>query len=38
MIEHLHGIEARWASKPIQRKTPIPSLFNFLFLKTLQVL
>ena len=37
MYELLHGIEAGRASMPVQRKTPVYSLLNFLFLKTLQM-
>ena len=37
MYKHLHGIEAGRASMPVQRKTSIYSLFNFLFLKPLQM-
>ena len=37
MYEHLHGIEAGRASMPVQRKTPVYSLLNFLFLKPLQM-
>ena len=37
MYEHLHGIEPGRASMSIQRKTPIYSLLNSLFLKPLQM-
>ena len=37
MYEHLHGIKAGRALMPVQCKTPIYSLLNFLFLKTLQM-
>ena len=37
MYEHLQGIEAGQVSMPVQRKTPIYSLLNFLFLKPLQM-
>ena len=36
MYKHLHGIEAGRTLMPVQRKTPIYSLLNFLFLETLQ--
>ena len=37
MHKHSRGIGAGWASIPVQRKTPIQSLLNFLFLNTLEV-
>ena len=33
-VKHWHGIEAGRESMPVQRKTPIHSLLNFLFFKS----